>query len=89
MTDQGDDELWEQANALKDKMLQVIVDDHPTDNVAMLAMASLAAQVLSNLAAGDSEAALEALHEIWLPNIEAIIETFEEEEGHKGLHPRS
>ena len=64
-------------------MLQVIADNSPTDNVAMLAMASLAAQVLSNLADGDSEAALEALHEIWLPNIEAIIETFEEE-GHKG-----
>jgi hypothetical protein len=90
MTDQDEDDLevlWTRASALRDKMMQVLVNNGPTEDVAMLAAASLVAQVLANLHDGDNEAAIAGLHEIWVPNIEGIIQGFGE--GTERLHPQN
>jgi hypothetical protein len=44
-----------------------------TTGLAALAVAGLTAQVLLNLADGDKQRAVTALHEAFLPNVEAII----------------
>ena len=78
MTDQDEDDLdvlWTQATALKDKMMQVLDNNSPTEDVAMLATASLVAQVLDNLHDGDNEEAIDGLYEVWLPNIEGIVKS--------------
>jgi hypothetical protein len=80
MTDQDEDEddldvLWTQASALKDKMMQLLDNNSPTEDVAMLATASLVAQVLANLHDGDNKEAIAGLYEIWVPNIEGIVKS--------------
>jgi hypothetical protein len=65
--------LWTLAILLRNKMMQVLDNDNPTEDVAMLATASLVAQIIINLHEGDNEEAVAGFREIWQPNIEGLI----------------
>jgi hypothetical protein len=61
------------AFALAGKLLQILVDNGAGADQGALAVAGLTAQVLLNLANGDKQRAITALHEAFLPNVEFLI----------------